>query len=251
MASPVPPPWPGRAPSLLPPTGVPGGVLAVLDLDGAPPAPDEEALAALRDADWLHPEEVALAASFPLPRRGTWVGGRLAMRHARRQLEPAARDGAVLATDRGGPLLPPHLTGSISHKGARAVALVVRAGPAVHAVGVDVEERPGADAETAPDLAPRILTAAEQERLAVQAPSPRARRDATRVAFALKEAVYKAIDPVVRRYVRFTEVEVAFGAPGPAAVRLLLPDPELRGAAVSAAWRVDGPWITTFATLRR
>jgi enterobactin synthetase component D len=208
-------------------------------------------LAALEATGWLHPEEVARASAFPLPRRGSWVGGRLALRHARRTLEPAARDAAVLATDRGGPLLPPHLAGSISHKGTRAMALLVRASPAIHAVGMDVEERPAADAPPGPDLAPRILTAAEQERLAVQAPSPRARRDATLVAFALKEAVYKAIDPVVRRYVRFTEVEVALGPPGPVAVRLLLPDPPLRGAAVSAAWTVEGPWITAVATLRR
>jgi enterobactin synthetase component D len=214
--------------------------MAVLDLADAPAAPDDAALAALEATGWLHPEEVARASAFPLPRRGSWVGGRLALRHARRTLEPAARDAAVLATDRGGPLLPPHLAGSISHKGTRAMALLVRASPAIHAVGVDVEERPAADAPPGPDLAPRILTAAEQERLAVQAPSPRARRDATLVAFALKEAVYKAIDPVVRRYVRFTEVEVALGPPGPVAVRLLLPDPPLRGAAGRSS--CDAPW---------
>lgn len=251
MASPHPPPWPGHAPSLLAVPGIPGATLAVLDVDGAAAAPDEEALATLLDAGWLHPDEVARASAFPLPRRASWVGGRLAMRQARRHLEPAARDGAVLATDRGGPMLPPHLTGSISHKGNRMLALVARTGPALHAVGVDLEVRPAADAPPTPDLAPRILTAAEQERLAAQAPTPRARREATLVAFALKEAIYKAIDPVVRRYVRFTEVEVALGPPGPVAVRLRLPDPVLRGATVSAAWQVDGPWITAFATMRR
>lgn len=223
----------------------------MLDVDPAIAPPDEADLEALGASGWLHPEEVARASAFPLPRRVTWVGGRLALRQARRHLEPLARDGAVLATDRGGPMLPPHLAGSISHKGTRMIALMARAGPDLHAVGVDVEARPAPDAPPSPDLAPRILTAAEQERLAVQAPSPRARREATLVAFALKEAVYKAIDPVVRRYVRFTEVEVVLGPPGPVAVRLRLPDPVVRGATVTAAWQVDGPWITAFATMRR
>lgn len=251
MESSFPPPWPGTAPRVLSPSALPGAVLGIVEMGDAAAAPDNAALDALRETRWLHAEEVARASALPLPRRGSWVAGRLAMRQARRTLEPLAPDAALLADDRGAPLLPPHLAGSISHKGARALALLTRVSAGTSAIGVDVEERPAADAPPGPDLAPRILTAAEQERLAVQAPTPRARREATLVCFALKEAIYKAIDPVVRRYVRFTEVEVALGAPGPVAVRLLLPEPSLHGAVVSAWWNVEGPWITAMAALRR
>ena len=64
--------------------------------------------------------------------------------------------------------------------------------------------------------------------------------------FSMKEAVYKALDPYVRRYVAFREVTVAPRSDGTADVQTSL----ARGEGpfrVEAAWlRVDG-WIVTTA----
>ena len=60
-----------------------------------------------------------------------------------------------------------------------------------------------------------MLTEAEQAEIASLAERDRARE--VTVRFSAKEAIYKAIDPFVRRYVGFQEVEV--DACTPAAVR--------------------------------
>jgi hypothetical protein len=57
------------------------------------------------------------------------------------------------------------------------------------------------------DVARRVLT--DAERAALDGLTPEERDRTVRVAFALKEAIYKSIDPVCRRYVGFKEVELA------------------------------------------
>jgi 4'-phosphopantetheinyl transferase EntD len=57
--------------------------------------------------------------------------------------------------------------------------------------------------------------------------------------FAIKEAIYKAIDPYVRRYVGFTEVELAFAGDA-VTVTTALP------FAIEATWREHaGHWLAT------
>ena len=102
-------------------------------------------------------------------------------------------------SDRGAPIVPSG-HGSIAHKASadRVVAVAIAAS---HLVGIDVERAlpPRQPIET------RILTPGELARLGTD------RREVALV-FAIKEAIYKAIDPVVRRYVAFTEVEVDLAA---------------------------------------
>jgi len=98
-------------------------------------------------------------------------------------------------SDRGAPIVP-RGHGSIAHKaGPDRVVAVAIAAP--HLIGIDVERAlpPRQPIES------RILTPGELARLGAD------RREVALV-FAIKEAIYKAIDPVVRRYVGFTEVEV-------------------------------------------
>ncbi|HMG57415.1 MAG TPA: 4'-phosphopantetheinyl transferase superfamily protein [Kofleriaceae bacterium] len=59
--------------------------------------------------------------------------------------------------------------------------------------------------------------------------------------FSIKEAIYKAIDPYVRRYVGFTEVELELDPAGDAvAVTTALP------FAIAATWREHaGHWLCT------
>jgi len=57
--------------------------------------------------------------------------------------------------------------------------------------------------------------------------------------FAIKEAIYKAIDPYVRRYVGFTEVELELAGDA-VAVTTALP------FAIEATWREHaGHWLAT------
>jgi 4'-phosphopantetheinyl transferase EntD len=163
--------------------------------------PDEDAAAAVDAlAAALSSEERSYASGLPPARRVTWVGGRVALRAALADLGLDAA-GPILATPRGGPALPAGVAGSIAHKRTLAVALAAVA-PADVTLGVDVE------LERAPriDISERVLTPTERRRMdALEGP---ARDAAVLRAFAAKEAIYKALDPWLRRYVRFDEVEV-------------------------------------------
>jgi enterobactin synthetase component D len=156
----------------------------------------------------LVPEEREFAATLPPLRRGTWIGGRIAARIALADLAIDAPP--LLANDRGAPLFPEGTAGSISHKRDIAVALVA---PRTEGhLGVDLE----IDAAGKVDIAARVLTEAEQQELAGLSAEERAREVLLR--FSAKEAIYKALDPYVRRYVGFHEVAVWPDANGAARV---------------------------------
>lgn len=177
----------------------------------------------------LHPDERALAARLAPVRARELIAGRAALRRA------GAGAGPILPDPRGAPILPPHLSGSVSHKGARAAAIVA---PLAHGrVGVDLERTRGLRA----DIARRILTANE---LAALPADEAARERAVLRAFSIKEAIYKAIDPfpMVQRYVGFQEVELGAGDVVISALPL----------AIEVTVReVDDHWLSTArATLR-
>jgi 4'-phosphopantetheinyl transferase EntD len=184
---------------------------------------------------------VAAAAEYPLVgdeqriadalgpvRRRELAAGRAALRCALADLgvtEPPA----ILADDRGAPVLPEGFVGSISHKAQRAAALVAPAGQGF--VGVDIEVA----APSRLAIEKRILTPREQARVSG--------RDVT-LYFSIKEAIYKAIDPIVRRYVGFTEVELDVRADGSVAVTVL--DVAKLPVVIEASWQErDGHWLAT------
>lgn len=162
----------------------------------------------------LHPDEHVLLESLPPRRARTWAGGRLALRRA---LGDAHRDHPILADDRRAPMLPAGVVGSIAHKDPIAVALAARS-PDLR-VGVDVEL-----VARLPTLrlTSKILRA-DEDGLLQGGDVERAR--ALLLAFSAKEAIYKAIDPFLRRYVGFHEVRLQ-GDPGRYEVELLLKTPE-------------------------
>ncbi len=184
-----------------------------LVVPGRAPVALDAALAALCEDERAH------AAALPPVRRRDWVAGRWAL-HAALARAGAPVAGPVLADDRGAPVLPAPLRGSVSHKRGVAVALAARdeavaGGDARGArVGVDVEVL----APSRLDLSRRVLTDAERE--AVAGLDARARGVAVALRFSLKEAVYKAIDPFVRRYVGFREVAVWPGDGGDGVARV-------------------------------
>lgn len=169
-------------------------------------------------------EEVEHAARLPDSRRREFVAGRTALRSL--LPEPVA----ILPDDRGAPRLPDGWVGSISHKGAVAAALIAPAGNGF--IGLDIE----AAAPPRQPIGNRILTAREQQRI-------HDGRDVTR-SFAIKEAIYKAIDPIVRRYVGFTEVELDVADDGSCSVHVL--DASRLPVVVEAWWHErDGLWLAT------
>jgi len=225
---------------------LPHGVLTAVALPTASADRDVDvALAGARAQ--VHPEEWAIAEGLARPRRLAFVGGRVALRAGLASIAPDQADAPVLRTARGAPRMPDGTIGSISHKRRLAVALVARPTDSARTVGIDVEETPDERDLTRPDLAPRILTPLERHELAPLAATDALRyREAVRLRFALKEAVYKAIDPHVQRYVRFQEVEVFPGGAGAVAVRLALPEFAGRHIIVQAYWtRLEGHLVAT------
>lgn len=186
----------------------------------------------------LHADEAALAATWSEARRRSWTAGRAALRVA---LDREGLDAPpVLTNERGAPVLPPGISASVSHKEIVAVALAMRGDTA--RVGVDVElDEPGRI-----DVARKVLTTGEQAEVARLEGDARGRE--VRLRFSAKEAVYKALDPFVRRYVGFHEVTVRPRADGTAEVHLQLAHegPPEGPFDVEVRWlRRDGLVVTT------
>ena len=155
----------------------------------------------------------------------------------------AAPRGAALAAvvpsdDRGAPVLPAGVTGSITHKEALAAALVASESPGPRGRRPRARRRALAGHRLA-----RFSRADEIAELAHLDADERAREVLLR--FSAKEAVYKALDPFVRRYVGFHEVAVSPRADGTARVTSGLPASE--GPFVfEVRWRrFDGIVLTT------
>ena len=130
-------------------------------------------------------------------RQVDFVGGRLALQANLRGLN---RSAACPPDERGGIVLPHGVSGSISHKRTLAVALTARANHG--GLGVDLEDllprREG--------IAERVLLPEEVE--AVRALPEERQWVATVLRFSFKEAIYKALNPLVQRYIGFEEALV-------------------------------------------
>lgn len=141
--------------------------------------------------------EIAHAREFGPKRQISWYGGRIVLRTALADLGAPA--GALPSNDRGAPRVPSGFVGSISHTDTLATALVARASG--WDVGIDIE----AIARTTHDVSRHVLTDVELEALDPLGDEERHRQVLLR--FSAKEALYKALDPSVQRFVGFKEVE--------------------------------------------
>ena len=201
------------------------GVLIGIALPDSPEPVPEAVLAR------LHPSEAEHARSLRGFKQVQWVGGRLAAHKAVRMLgqEPSP----VLSDEHGAPV-PGANTGvaiSIAHKRDMAVALVARARNG--ALGVDLEDLDPPRMR----VAERVLTPGELE--SVMALPEERQWTAVVVRFSVKEAVYKALAPTLRRYIDFSEAVVRPLPDGTAQV-------ELRLARGEAPPRLDArySWLT-------
>jgi len=204
-------------------------------------------VAALPEAERQHAE------TLPEARRASWVGGRIALRAA--LVDLGVDGGAILSTPRGAPRLPGSVRGSISHKESLAVGLAARAeaGPGAGAgagagawhIGIDIERIAPAKL----DISKRVLRPEELARL----PPPEDPRRIEELAFAFsaKEAIYKAFDPFIARYVSFQEVAVERRADGTARAALDLRDGDGAGYDVDVRWLRRDDFIVTTARVSR
>lgn len=178
-------------------------------------------------------QEQVIAAAFGDRRKLTFAAGRAVLHHALSKLgvEPAP----VLRDDRGAPLMPRGVIGSVSHKESIACALVTRTPDDDVHIGVDVERIGAVKAEHAS----LILTDAERTRITGDR--------ALVLALSLKESLYKALDPFVRRYVGFKEVEIFIDDGGGARFVLDIDEGPYR---TEGSWFEHGDHVITTARVR-
>ena len=159
--------------------------------------------------------------------------------------------GPILTDKRGAPELPDGATGSISHKRTLAVALAAHRRDGL-SVGVDLEPvpvvppsptEPGWDSR--PDISGRVMT---PEELAALAATPELlRRRQVVLHFSIKEALYKALNPLIGRYVSFQEASILPRDDGAVNVTLTLAKHE-GPFQVEARWsEISGHLLTTAA----
>lgn len=170
---------------------LPHGIAAGLHL---PPSPDPVPSGIL---ERLLPEERTHAETLGGYRQVQFVGGRLAMGLLFHEL--GFRRVPVLPDEHGAPRLSSGLLGSITHKQDLVVALIARGRGGV---GVDLEETE----RDRMNIAPRVLR--PEELAAVEQLPPSRRWCDTVIRFSVKEAIYKALHPFLKRYIGFGEVAV-------------------------------------------
>lgn len=174
--------------------------LPPLRLDAADRLPDVPGLRAVagRVADHsaeLFPQERCAVAVAAASRRCQFATGRHLAHLALRDLGIAP--GAITRRDGRVPVWPAGIVGSISHAGDVAVAAVAQAAETT-ALGIDLE-LPG---RVGPRIQARVLTTSERAHL------DRADARLAGLMFSAKEAGFKAVNPLVGRYIAFHEAEV-------------------------------------------
>ncbi|WP_330172557.1 4'-phosphopantetheinyl transferase superfamily protein [Streptomyces sp. NBC_01498] len=151
----------------------------------------------------LFPEEEPIVKSAVAKRRGEFTTARHCARQALTRLGAPA--GAILTGERGAPLWPEGVVGSITHCEGYRAAVVARTAD-VLSIGVD--------AEPALPLPEGVLEAVAlpDEQIMVKElleTAPEVPWD--RLLFSAKESVYKAWFPLTRRFLEFEEARLHFG----------------------------------------
>jgi enterobactin synthetase component D len=171
-----------------------------------------------------------LARAVP-KRRLEFLAGRRCARTALRELAPDLAEAPIAIGERGSPVWPAGLRGSITHTHGFAAAVVVRA-ETVLGIGLDTE---------------RLITSARAEGVAGLVANPREleRLEATgldratllTLVFSAKESLFKCLYPRVGRYFDFKEATVEAVALSSRSFTLVL-ETELGGLARGA--RLEG-----------
>lgn len=206
--------------------------------------PDSVVVVSTRDdlVDDLFPEEQPAVARAVEKRRREFTTGRACARQALKRLgvEPVA----IPNGERGEPLWPDGIAGSITHcNGYRACAVARTEN--VASLGVDAEPH-----EPLPDgVLEHVAFGAERAMVADRG----AGVCLDRLLFCAKEAVYKAWFPLARRWLGFEDAELTIDVAGEAfRARLLVPGPAVNGTPLTelhGLWRVDDGIVAAAAVI--
>jgi 4'-phosphopantetheinyl transferase EntD len=191
--------------------------------------------------------EEALVARAVEKRRREFAGGRDCAHRALTAL--GAEPGPILAGEKGEPLWPLGVVGTITHtQGYRGCA--VAHATELATVAIDAESH----APLPDGLLPDIARAEERTRLAELARAePGVHWD--RLLFSAKESVYKAWFPLAQRWLGFEDASLSFDrGERRFQARLLVPGPSLDGTELrgfEGRWLVaDGLVLTAIALVR-
>ncbi|GGQ38795.1 4'-phosphopantetheinyl transferase [Streptomyces mutabilis] len=185
----------------------------------------------------LLPQEEPLVARAVAKRRREFTVVRSCARRAMEKLGVPAQP--VLKGERGAPVWPAGLTGSMTHCDGYCAAALVRTAD-LASLGIDAEP----DGPLPEGVLSSVSLPAEAERLRRLAEErPGVHWD--RLLFSAKESVYKAWFPLTGRWLDFTEADIEIsvdpGDPRGGTLRaaLLVPGPTVGGRRLS---RFDGRW---------
>ena len=180
----------------------------------------------------LLPGERAGLARMGDVRRREYSSGR---RVARQALKLLGTPDVAVTTHGRAPVWPPGIVGSITHSRTLALAMVGRSND-VAGIGVDLE----LEGRVTDQLAARVLLDRERERVA--------ENDWPTMLFAAKEAVYKAVSPLVGEYLEFADVEVSASTDGTYRAAMTRPGKSKTAVAAGRGWyqRVEGHWLCVF-----
>jgi 4'-phosphopantetheinyl transferase EntD len=186
----------------------------------------------------LYPEEEALVQRAVTKRRREFAAVRGCARRAMEKLGVPAQP--VVSGERGAPVWPAGLIGSMTHCDGYCAAVLARDGD-LASVGVDAEPH----GPLPEGVGEAVFLPAESGRLArLAARRPGVHWD--RILFSAKESVYKAWFPLTRKWLDFSEADIVLhpdpdGADrGTLHAELLVPGPEVDGRALQA---FDGRWV--------
>ena len=192
----------------------------------------------------LFPEEELVLGGAVEKRRREFVTGRACAREALAGLGfPAAPIGSGA---KGEPLWPPGVVGSITHCEGYRAAAVARSN-SVLMLGIDAERNAPLGEGVWEDVAHG------RERELRDGDSDDGHHlDA--VLFSAKEAIFKAIYPLARRWLGFGDAELMVDSSGGFTARLLAPGPEVSGAPLrdlAGRWAADGEVVVTAVLVLR
>jgi 4'-phosphopantetheinyl transferase EntD len=186
----------------------------------------------------LYPAEEALVVRAVAKRRREFAAVRGCARRAMEKLGVPPQ--AVLSGERGAPLWPAGLTGSMTHCDGYCAAALVRAAD-LASLGIDAEPH-GPLPEGVGDSVFLPAESARLGRLALRRPAVHW----DRLLFSAKESVYKAWFPLTRKWLDFSEADITLEpdtggqAYGTLRAELLVPGPLVGGRRLQV---FEGRWI--------
>jgi|SRR5215472_4977312 len=169
----------------------------------------------------LLPQEAAIVARASDKRRREFTTGRECARIALGKL--GVELGPILVGERGAPLWPPGIVGSITHCDGYRAAVVARTSD-VTAIGLDAEPNgplPGGVLEVVSRSAERDRLAALADLAAERPGQPGVCWD--RLLFSAKESVYKAWFPLTGTWLGFEDADVTIKPDGTFTAHLVTP----------------------------